>query len=43
MDREWDQIVHHAERVKKVLRGLYKALPEFTEDEYDAVLKPLDG
>ena len=38
---ELDQILHHAERIKKVLQDLRNALPEFTEEEYDSVYEQL--
>ncbi len=42
IDSELGQILHQAEQIKKVLWDLYKAMPEFTEAEYDAVFKRLD-
>ena len=41
IDTELSRLVEHAERIKKVLWDLYKAMPEFTEEEYDAVFKEL--
>ncbi len=42
IDSELAEILEHAEQIKKVLWDLYKAMPEFTEEEYDSVYKRLD-
>lgn len=43
IDSELSQLLEHAGQIKTVLWDLYKAMPEFTEAEYDAVYKRLDA
>lgn len=43
IDSELGDILAHAERIKNVLWDLHKAMPEFTEAEYDAVFERLDA
>lgn len=42
IDSELGQFLAHAEQIKNVLWDLYKAMPEFTEEEY-AVYERLDA